>query len=81
MSSRMARSMPVTALACTHRLMRFSAAWAVPSAIAASPSGSSSCRSACAIGPSITALISSGIVISAAIEPSAAASISTSCQR
>ena len=81
MSSRMDSSMPVTALACTHRLIRFSAAWAVPSPIAASPSGSSSRRSECAIGPSITALVSSGITISEPTDPIASVSIRASCQR
>ena len=73
--------MPVTALAWTHRRIMFSAASAVPSTTAAMPSGTSSARSSCAIGPSMTALVSSGITISVATAPKASASIAASCQR
>ena len=70
--------MPVTALACIHRRYRFSAASSTPSAIAARPRGSSARVFPCSIGPSMTALISSGIAIMAPAAPIAAASISAS---
>ena len=72
MSSRIDCSRPATAVAWTHRLIRFSATSAIPSAIAATPIGISSpypCEPPCgpvdaAIGPSIAALVSSGMAIS-----------------
>ena len=78
MSSRMDHSMPVTAVACTHRRYRFSKACVTPSPAAARLSGSRPREFPCAMGPSITALVSSGIVIWAPTAAIAAASISAS---
>jgi hypothetical protein len=57
--------MPATELPRIQRRHRFIAETAAPSAIAATPSGSSASRWWWAIGPSMTALTSRGITISA----------------
>ncbi len=81
MSSRMACSRPATAVDCARRLTRLSATSAMPSAMAAAPIGMSSpypCRPAwldAEIGPSMAALVSSGIAISVPDPSSAAASM------
>ena len=80
MSSRMDRSMPVTAVACTHRRYRLSAACVTPRPAAARLSGHSARVLPCAMGPSMIALVSSGIVICAPTAPIAAASIRASRQ-
>jgi len=72
----MACSMPVTALACTQRRVKFNAACAMPSPIAATPMGSSRLRSPS--GPtarSISALVSSGITRAVPTEAHATASM------
>ncbi len=79
-SSRMSRSMVVTALAMAQRRRKFSVAWATPRATAAAPSGSSRARSPWAIGPSIICLVSSGMRISVPTAANAAASMRASCQ-
>ncbi len=71
----MACSMPVTALAWTQRRVKFSAACAMPSPVAARPMGSSSLRSPVWIALSIRALVSSGITRAVATEAHAATSI------
>src|SRR5260370_19280373 len=70
--------MGAPAPACPPRRYRLSPASSAPSPVAAKPSGSRAPTSRCAIGPSITVLISSGIAIWAPTAPIAAASISTS---
>ena len=80
MSSRIDRSMPVTAVACTHRRYKLSVACVTPRPVAARQSGHRARVLPCAMGPSMIALVSSGIVISAPTAPIAAASISTSRQ-
>ena len=80
-SPRIVRSMPVTAPPCTQRRISIPAASARPRPIVASESGISSPRRSCAIAPSITDLVSSGMVSWAATVTSAAASITASCGR
>ena len=70
-------SIDATASAWIHRRIRFSSAIATPKPIAARASGISSCLSPCPIAPSTTVLVSSGMAISAATAPSAAASMTT----
>ncbi len=77
----MACSMPVTAPAWTQRLVKFSAAWAAPSPIAASPIGSSSDLLPLPMALSMRDLVSSGIAISAATAAQAVVSMKTSCHR
>ncbi len=77
----MACSMPVTAPAWTQRLVKFSAACAAPSPIAASPIGSSRDLSPLAMALSMRSLVSSGITISVATATQAAASMIASCAR
>ena len=77
----MACSMPVTALAWTQRRVKFSAACAMPSPVAARPMGTSRLRSPVLIALSIRALVSSGITSAVATEAHAAASIPISRHR
>jgi len=67
--------MPVTALACTQRRVKFNAACVTPSPVAASPMGSTKLRSPVASPLSISALISSGITRAVPTEAHAAASM------
>ena len=77
MSSLIVFSIDATASAWIQRRIRFSSASAVPRPMAARASGISSRRSPCAIAPSMTDLVSSGMRISAVTAPSAAASMTT----
>ena len=80
-SSLIVFSMPATALPWTQRRIRFSTAAPAPRPIAASPSGISRARSWCAMAPSMTALVSRGIAISAPSAQIAAAIIAISWKR
>jgi len=73
--------MPVTALACTQRRMKFSTACAMPSPVAARPMGSSRLRSPVLSALSIRTLVSSGITRAVATEAHAAASITINRHR
>ena len=55
--------MASTAVLCTHRRSQISTASTSPNARASSPSGSTGASSPSAIGPSMTALVTSGIAI------------------
>ena len=74
-SSLMVFSIAATASAWIHRRIRFSAAITTPRPIAARASGISSLLSPCPIARSTTDMVSSGMTISAATAPSAAASM------
>jgi hypothetical protein len=73
--------MSATAAAWIHRRVMFSSPTAAPRPIAARASGISSRLSPCLIAPSTTDLVSSGIAISAATAPKAAANITIICVR
>ena len=73
--------MSATAPAWIQRRIMFSSPTAAPRATAARDSGISRLLSPCAIAPSITALVRSGMAISAATAPSAAANITIICVR
>ena len=81
MSSLIDFSMSATAPDWIQRRIMFSTPTAAPRAIAARASGTSSCLSPCAIAPSTTDLVKSGMAISAATAPSAAPSITIICLR
>ena len=75
MSSLIVFSIDATASAWIQRRIRFSSASAVPRPMAARASGIRARRAPCAIAPSMTDLVSSGMRISAVTAPSAAASM------
>ncbi len=68
-------SIAATASAWIQRRIRFSVASTTPRPTAARASGISSRRAPCAIAPSTTDLMSSGMMISAVTAPNAAANI------
>ena len=74
-------SMPVTALPCTQRRTRLSAAAPAPRAMAARPRGSSRPRSWRVMAPSIRALMTRGIAISAPSTAIAATTMTVSWRR
>ena len=77
MSSLIVFSIDATASAWIQRRIRFSSASAMPRPMAARASGISSRRAPCAIAPSMTDLVSSGMMISAVTAPNAAANMTT----
>ena len=81
MSSLIDFSMSATAPDWIQRRTMFSRPAAAPRATAARASGISSRLSPCAIAPSITDLVRSGMAISAATAPSAAPNITIICVR
>ena len=71
----MAVSIPSTALDCTQRRQKISTASSTPRPSASRPSGRTGASSRSVIGPSISALVTSGIAIESPTPPSEVASM------